>query len=278
MSVISMKELLEAGVHFGHRTKRWNPKMKRYIHGARNGIHILDLQKTVREFKNAYEFTQKIVADGQSILFVGTKRQAHQIVEEEAKRCSMYYMNARWVGGTLTNFRTIRNNVERMKKLEVWKEDGTYDRLPKKEVAQLEKDRKKLENYLAGIRDMDRLPGAVFIVDTRLEKTAVLEARRLDIPIIAIVDSNCDPEDVDYVIPANDDAVRSIGLIVSKIADAVLEGLQIRAKKTEGVEKPAVMTQEDFPRVETEEEAPKLPPTSPAGEGERKSEAPIHGS
>ena len=276
MSGISMKELLEAGVHFGHRTKRWNPKMKRYIHGARNGIHILDLKKTVKGFKNAYEFTKAIVANGQSILFIGTKRQAHQIVEAEARRCSMYYMNTRWVGGTLTNFRTIRNNVERMKKLEAWKEDGTYDRLPKKEVARLEKDRKKLENYLNGIRDMDKLPSVVFIVDIRIEKTAVLEARRLDIPIIAIVDSNCDPEDVDYVIPANDDAIRSINLIVSKIADAALEGLQIRTKKTEAAEKPAVVTQEDLQRVETED-APELAPANSGGEGEEKSEEQVHG-
>ncbi len=241
-----MKELLEAGVHFGHQTKRWNPKMKKYIYGARNGIHILDLQITVKKFHEAYDFVKEIVAQGQSILFVGTKRQAQDIVESEAKRCSMFYINQRWVGGMLTNFATIRKNVERLKRFETWKTDGTYDRLPKKEVAQHEKSRAKLELYLSGIRDMTGLPGAVYIVDTRIERIGILEAKRLGIPIIAIMDTNCDPEDVDFVIPGNDDAIRAIKLITSRMADAAIEGLELRAQRLAEVSKPEAVTTADL--------------------------------
>lgn len=246
MPVISMKELLEAGVHFGHQTKRWNPKMRKYIYGERNGIHIVDLQKTVKKFQEAYDFMKGIVAEGQSVLFVGTKRQAQDIVEGEAKRSSMFYVNQRWLGGMLTNFATIRKNVDRLKKLETWKTDGTYERLPKKEVAGLEKDRIKLERYLSGIKEMSALPGAVYLVDARIERITVLEAKRLGIPIIAILDTNCDPEDVDFVIPGNDDAIRSIKLITSRIADAAIEGLQLRAQKTREAGKPAVVTTADL--------------------------------
>jgi len=246
MPVISMKELLEAGVHFGHQTKRWNPKMRKYIYGERNGIHILDLQKTVKKFQEAYDFVKGIVGEGQSVLFVGTKRQAQDIVEGEAKRGSMFYVNQRWLGGMLTNFATIRKNVDRLKKLETWKTDGTYERLPKKEVAGLEKDRIKLEKNLSGIREMSVLPGAVYIVDTKIEKIAVLEAKRLGIPIIAILDTNCDPEEMDFVIPGNDDAIRSIKLITSRIADAAIEGLQLRSQRAMEAGKPAAVTAADL--------------------------------
>jgi small subunit ribosomal protein S2 len=231
MSAVQMKELLEAGVHFGHQTKRWNPKMRKFIFGERNGIYIIDLQKTQKRFQVAYDFVRQIVADRQSILFVGTKRQAQEVVEAEAKRCQMFYVNQRWLGGMLTNFPTIRKNIERMKKLEAAQTDGTFDRLTKKEVAQLEKDRLKLDKYLSGIKDMTTLPAAVYIVDTKKEHIAVQEAKRLDIPVIAILDTNCDPEDADFIIPGNDDALRAIKLITSRIADAAVEGLQLRAKK-----------------------------------------------
>ena len=231
MAVITMKELLEAGVHFGHHTKRWNPKMKKFIFGERNGIYIIDLQKTVKCFRTVYDFVKKTVAEGQSILFVGTKRQAHEVIESEAKRCQMFYVNQRWLGGMLTNFQTIRKNTTRLKKLEAAEADGTYEGLTKKEIGLLEKDRKRLEKYLAGIKDMGTLPGAVYVVDTKNEDLAVREAKRLGIPVIAILDTNCDPEDVDYIIPGNDDALRSIKLITTRIADAAVEGLQIREKK-----------------------------------------------
>ena len=255
MPVISMKELLEAGVHFGHQTKRWNPKMRKYIYGERNGIHILDLQKTVKKFQEAYDFVKGIVAEGQSVLFVGTKRQAQDIVEGEAKRGSMFYVNQRWLGGMLTNFATIRKNVDRLKKLETWKTDGTYERLPKKEVAGLEKDRIKLEKNLSGIREMSVLPGAVYIVDTKIEKIAVLEAKRLGIPIIAILDTNCDPEEMDFVIPGNDDAIRSIKLITSRIADAAIEGLQLRSQRAMEAGKPAAVTAADL-QIQITRDAP----------------------
>ncbi|HUK55393.1 MAG TPA: 30S ribosomal protein S2 [Nitrospiria bacterium] len=231
MSVISMKELLEAGVHFGHQTKRWNPKMKKYIFGERNGIYIIDLQKTIKRFLTAYEFVKQTVAEGRSILFVGTKRQAQEVVETESKRSQMFYVNQRWLGGMLTNFQTIRKNIDRLKKLEAARTDGTHDRLTKKEVANLEKDRMKLEKYLSGIKEMTTLPGAVFIIDTKKEHIAVQEAKRLDIPVIAILDTNCDPEDADLIIPGNDDALRAIKLITTRIADAAVEGLQLRARK-----------------------------------------------
>lgn len=227
MSTVTMKQLLEAGVHFGHQTKRWNPKMKEYIFGSRNGIHIIDLQKTVRLFKEAYKFVVDTVARGQGVLFVGTKKQAQDPVFEEAKRGGMFYVNQRWLGGTLTNFRTIKKNVDRLKKLEAMKEDGSLEALPKKEVLRLEKERAKMEKTLGGIKEMTKLPGVVFIVDPRKERIAVHEARKLSVPILAIVDTNCDPDEIDYIIPGNDDAIRAIRLISSKVADACLEGKQL---------------------------------------------------
>jgi len=228
MSTVTMKQLLEAGVHFGHQTKRWNPKMKDYIFGSRNGIYIIDLQKTVRLFKEAYKFVAETVAKGHNILFVGTKKQAQDSIFEEAQRAEMFYVNQRWLGGTLTNFRTIKKNVDRLKKLEKMKGDGTFEALPKKEVLQLEKERAKMEKTLGGIKNMGKLPGGIFIIDPRKERIAVHEARKLGIPIVAVVDTNCDPDEVDYIIPGNDDAIRAIRLISSKIADACLEGKQLK--------------------------------------------------
>ena len=228
MSIISMKQLLEAGVHFGHQTRRWNPKMAPYIFTQRNGIYIIDLQKTVRMIDQAYNFVREVVESGKSILFVGTKKQAHDSIYEEATRCGMFYVNQRWLGGTLTNFRTIRSRVARLKKIEQMKEDGTFDVLPKREVLELEKERERLPRFLGGIRDMDTLPGALFVVDPRKERIAVAEARKLGIPIVAIVDTNCDPDEVDYVIPGNDDAIRAVRLLTSKIADAVIEAREGR--------------------------------------------------
>ncbi|MBI3802551.1 MAG: 30S ribosomal protein S2 [Nitrospirae bacterium] len=228
--MIEMKELLEAGVHFGHQTNRWNPKMAKYIFGERNDIYIIDLQKTVKKFGVASDFVTNLVAQGGSLLFVGTKRQAQEIIDSETKRCGMFYVNHRWLGGMLTNFATIRKSIEKLKKLEVSREDGTYERLPKKEVNQLEKEREHLEWNLGGIKEMRNLPGAIFVIDTIKERTAVLEANRLGIPVIAVVDTNCNPDEIDYVIPGNDDAIRSIRLITSKIADAALEGRRIREK------------------------------------------------
>jgi small subunit ribosomal protein S2 len=245
MATITLKELLESGVHFGHQTKRWNPKMKKFIFGERNGIYIIDLQKTVKRFQIAYDFVRQTVADGRSILFVGTKRQAQDVVESEAKRSQMFYVNQRWLGGMLTNFQTIRKNVERMKKLESAHTDGTHSRLTKKEVAQLEKVRLRLEKHLSGIKDMTTLPAALYIVDTKKEHIAVQEAKRLEIPIIAILDTNCNPEDADFIIPGNDDALRSIQLITSRIADAAIEGLQLRAKKQPQAERPVLATAAD---------------------------------
>jgi small subunit ribosomal protein S2 len=227
MSTVTMKQLLEAGVHFGHQTKRWNPKMKEYIFGSRNGIYIIDLQKTVRLFKEAYKFVVDIAGKGGHVLFVGTKKQAQDSISEEAQRAGMFYVNHRWLGGTLTNFRTIKKNVERLKKIEKMKEDGTFDALPKKEVLGLEKEREKMEKTLGGIKNMGKLPGGVFIVDPRKESIAVREARKLGIPIVAIVDTNCDPDEVDFIIPGNDDAIRAIRLISSKVAEACLEGKQL---------------------------------------------------
>ena len=227
MSTVTMKQLLEAGVHFGHQTKRWNPKMKEYIFGARNGIYIIDLQKTVRLFKDAYKFIVDTTARGESILFVGTKKQAQDSIVEESGRAGMFYVSQRWLGGTLTNFRTIRKNIERLKKVETMKEDGTFEALPKKEVLQLEKERAKLERTLGGFKEMTSLPGGLFIVDPKKERIAVHEARKLGIPIVAIVDTNCDPDEIDYIIPGNDDAIRAIRLIASKVADACLEGKQL---------------------------------------------------
>jgi len=221
---ISMKELLEAGVHFGHQTRRWNPKMKPYIFGSRNGIHIIDLQKTVSLFATAYDFLVRTVADGYSVLFVGTKKQAHDAIVEESERCGMFYVVNRWLGGTLTNFQTIRKSVSRLKELENMKSDGTINRYTKKEAMGLEKELVKLEKNLGGIKNMDELPGAIFIVDPKKEHIAVKETRKLGIPLVAIADTNCDPDDIDYIIPGNDDAIRAIRLICSKMADACIEG------------------------------------------------------
>ena len=226
MSVISIKQLLEAGVHFGHHTRRWNPKMGEYIFTERNGIYIIDLQKTAKKFEEAYMFARDISAEGGDILFVGTKKQATDAIREEAQRCGMYYVNVRWLGGMLTNFQTIKKSIARLSQLQKMKEDGTFDLLPKKEVAGLTKEMDNLEKNLGGIKTMERLPAAIFIVDTKKEHNAVLEAKRLGIPVIAIVDTNCDPDDADYIIPGNDDAIRAIKLISAAIADAVIEGKQ----------------------------------------------------
>ena len=226
MAVISMKQLLEAGVHFGHQTRRWNPKMAEYIFTERNGLYIIDLQKTIKQFEEAYNFVRDTAADGGKILFVGTKKQAADAIREEAERCGMYYVNVRWLGGMLTNYKTIKMSIERLRKLEKMQEDGTFDMLPKKEVAALQKEIFDLEKNLGGIKNMNGLPAAIFIVDPRKEHNAVLEAKKLDIPVIAIVDTNCDPDDADYIIPGNDDAIRAIKLISGVLADAVIEGKQ----------------------------------------------------
>jgi len=224
MAYVTMKQLLEAGVHFGHQTRRWNPKMKPYIFGARNGIYIIDLQKTVKLFKVAYEFVVDLTSKGGTVLFVGTKKQAQDSIVEEATRCGMPYVNHRWLGGMLTNFVTIRKSVDKLKRLEAMFEDGTIERFAKKEVLKLDRKRQKLERNLGGIKDMDRLPDAIYVVDSKQEQIAVREANKLHIPVVAIVDTNCDPDGIDYIIPGNDDAIRAIRLITSRIADACLEG------------------------------------------------------
>lgn len=226
MSVISMKQLLEAGVHFGHQTRRWNPKMAPFIFTERNGIYIIDLQKTVKMIEHAYSFLKDVVEQGETILFVGTKKQAQESIREEADRCGMYFVNQRWLGGMLTNFKTIKKRINRLKDLERMETDGTFDVLPKKEVINLKKEMEKLEKYLGGIKNMEGLPGALFVVDPRKEKIAINEAKSLGIPVVAIVDTNCDPDEVDHVIPGNDDAIRAVKLLTSIIADAVLEGKQ----------------------------------------------------
>ena len=228
MSSISMKELLEAGVHFGHQTKRWNPKMKPYIFGARNGIYIIDLQKTVRYFKSAYNFVKDSVQNGNSILFVGTKKQAQDSVQEEAERCGMFYVNQRWLGGMLTNFATVKQSIDRLKRIDAMFEDGSIEAYPKKEALKFEKEREKLQKILGGIKGMHKLPGLMFVIDPKNEEIAIQEANKLGIPVVAIVDTNCDPDPIDYVIPGNDDAIRAIRLLSSKMADAVLEGAQNR--------------------------------------------------
>ncbi|UCF88842.1 MAG: 30S ribosomal protein S2 [bacterium] len=227
MSVITMKQLLEAGVHFGHQTRRWNPKMQRYIFGARNGIYIIDLQKTLRQFKESYRFVRELSARGGNILFVGTKKQAQESIFEEAQRCGMPYINHRWLGGMLTNFTTIKKSIGRLKKYETMEEEKSWGNLTKKEILNLTKEKEKLAKFLDGIKDMGKLPDAVFVVDPKREEIAIKEARKLGIPILAIVDTNCDPDLVDMVIPGNDDAIRSIRLFTSKIADAVIEGQQL---------------------------------------------------
>lgn len=226
MSIVNMKQLLESGVHFGHQTRRWNPKMEQYIFTERNGIYIIDLQQTVRFIDKAYDFVKEQAAEGKEILFVGTKRQAQETIKTEAERCGMPYVNERWLGGMLTNYQTIKKRIDRLNELEEMEEDGTFEVLPKKEVIELEREHDKLEKFLGGIRDMDGLPDVVYITDPRKESIAVSEARKLDIPIVSIVDSNCDPDLIDYVIPGNDDAIRAVKLISSVIADAVLEGKQ----------------------------------------------------
>ena len=226
MAVISMKQLLEAGVHFGHQTRRWNPKMAQYIFTERNGIYIIDLQTTVRKIDDAYMFIRDIALEGKSILFVGTKKQAQESIESEAKRCGMYFVNNRWLGGTLTNFRTIRTRIDRLNNIDRMEREGQFEVLPKKEVIKLCAEREKLEKNLGGIREMKKLPGALFVVDPRKEHIAVAEARALNIPIVGIVDTNCDPDEIDYVIPGNDDAIRAVKLIAGKMADAILEGKQ----------------------------------------------------
>ena len=226
MSVISMKQLLEAGVHFGHQTRRWNPKMKKYIFVERNGIYIIDLQKTVKKLEEAYDFMRQVGQDGGKVLFVGTKKQAQDAIKEEAERSGNYYINQRWLGGTLTNFGTIQKRVQRMKDIEKMEEDGTFAVLPKKEVIQLKKEHERLVKFLGGIRDMKAIPDVMFVVDPRKERIAVAEAIKLNIPLVGIVDTNCDPDEIDYVIPANDDAIRAVKLLTAKMADALLEAKQ----------------------------------------------------
>ena len=226
MAVVSMKQLLEAGVHFGHQTRRWNPKMATYIYTERNGIYIVDLQKTVKKLEEAYNFVKDVAASGKSVLFVGTKKQAQEAIKEEATRCSMFYVNSRWLGGMLTNFKTMRGRVDRMNQLKKMEEDGTFDMLPKKEVIKLMHEQEKLQKYLGGVKEMKQLPGAVFVVDPRKEHNAIAEARKLKIPVVAIVDTNCGPDEIDYVIPGNDDAIRAIRLISGVMANAVTEGKQ----------------------------------------------------
>jgi small subunit ribosomal protein S2 len=228
-----MKELLEAGVHFGHQVKRWNPKMKRYIFGERNGIYIIDLQKTLKGLEEAYNFVRQMSASGAGVLFVGTKKQAQDSVKEEAKRAASYFIDQRWLGGMLTNFLTVKKSIERLKKIEAMKEDGTMNLLPKREASSLEKERAKLDKNLSGIKDMKGLPGVIFIIDPKKERIAIAEARRLSIPIVSVVDTNCDPDEVDYVIPGNDDAIRAIKLLTSKIANAVIEGRAVLSKETQ---------------------------------------------
>ncbi len=226
MSVISMKQLLEAGVHFGHQTRRWNPKMAEYIFTERNGIYIIDLQKTVKKVEEAYAFIREVAASGQDILFVGTKKQAAESIKEEAVRVGMHYVDARWLGGMMTNFKTIEKRIKRLYQIQKMEEDGTFDLLPKKEVTKLRGEMEKLEKYLGGIKEMKKLPGALFVVDPRKEKIAIAEAKKLNIPVVAIVDTNCDPDEVDYVIPGNDDAIRAVKLIASTMANAIIEGRQ----------------------------------------------------
>ncbi len=239
MAVISMKQLLEAGVHFGHQTRRWNPKMAPYIFTERNGIYIIDLQKTVRKLEEAYMFVRELSAEGKEVLFVGTKKQAQDSIREEAVRAGAHFVNARWLGGMLTNFRTIRGRIARLAQLKAMEADGTFDLLPKKEVVKLNHEIEKLEKFLGGIKDMKALPGALFIVDPRKEKIAVAEAKKLGIPVVAIVDTNCDPDDVNYVIPGNDDAIRAVKLIASCMADAIIEGRQGEQTAPEAEEAPA---------------------------------------
>lgn len=254
--VVTMKELLEAGVHFGHQVKRWNPKMKRFIFGERNGIHIIDLQKTNKMLDDAYNFVKGVAGKGDAVLFIGTKKQAQDVVSEEAQRSQSFFVNQRWLGGVLTNFKTVRQSIEKLKKIERMKEDGTYELLTKKEVAKLEVERMRLEKNLSGIKEMSLLPGAVFVIDPKKERIAIAEARKLSVPVVAVVDTNCDPDEVDWVIPGNDDAIRAIKLITSKVADAVVEGRSIFDKTVqESVQQKAA--EEKAVEEEIEEETTK---------------------
>ena len=269
-----MKELLEAGVHFGHQTKRWNPKMKEFIFGERNGIYIIDLQKTLKMFKEASKFVQDLAAEGRIVLFVGTKRQAQDAIAEEAQRCSMYYVNQRWLGGLLTNWITVQKSVKRLKELDEMATDGRYDLLPKKEVIKLERERKHLQANLAGIKNMTRLPDAIFVIDSNKEQIAVREARKLGIPVVAVVDTNCDPSEVDYVIPGNDDALRAIRLFTSKISESIAEGVHARDDKQmadiQAVAEPepvvAAPVAEAIVADVAAEDAPAAPTPAPEGE------------
>ena len=264
MAYVTMKELLEAGVHFGHQTRRWNPKMAPYIFGARNGIHIIDLQKTVQFFKTAYNYVVERVADGGVVLFVGTKKQAQDAIREEAQRCGMFYVNHRWLGGMLTNFQTISRSIARLKEFEAMKEDGTIKRFPKKEILMMEKKAAKLERSLGGIKNMGRLPDIVYVVDPRKEDIAIMEARKVNVPLLAIVDSNCDPTEIDYPIPGNDDAIRAIRLLTSRIADAVVEGKKLAEERLQGqIDKEAAAAM-----MEAEAQAAPAPeaPEAPAAE------------
>ena len=246
MSAISMKQLLEAGVHFGHQTRRWNPKMREYIFTERNGIYIIDLQKTVKKIDEAYYFIRDLAMDGGTVLFVGTKKQAQESIEQEAKRCEMYYVNQRWLGGMLTNFKTIQSRINKLRKIEKMEADGDFELLPKKEVIKLKAEQEKLEKNLGGIKEMRKLPSAMFVVDPRKEHIAILEAKALGIPVVAIVDTNCDPDEADYPIPGNDDAIRAVKLIASKIADAVLEGRQGEQMSDEAAEEEAASEEDEF--------------------------------
>jgi small subunit ribosomal protein S2 len=276
---ITMRQLLEAGVHFGHQTKRWNPKMRPFIFGARNGIHIIDLQHTVKLFNRAYKFIVDTVSAGDAVLFVGTKKQAQDVIQEEARRCGMFFVTNRWLGGTLTNFKTVKGSIERLRSIEKMAEDGTFERLSKKEVLGLERERIKLEKTLGGIKAMGGLPGAVFVVDPKKEHIAVQEARRLEIPIVAVTDTNCDPDLIDFVIPGNDDAIRAIKLFTGKIADAVITGSRIgkeravaRGQRDEGEEKPEtirVQSGGDGPKVEIASRRMRLEPEAAAAPDEK---------
>ncbi|MCE5199256.1 MAG: 30S ribosomal protein S2 [Armatimonadota bacterium] len=253
MPAITMKELLEAGVHFGHRTHRWNPKMKRYIYGGRNGIYIIDLHQTLKLFEDARKFVQDIVSDGGEVLFVGTKKQAQEAVESAAQQCGMYWVNQRWLGGMLTNYRTIQTRIGRLRELEKMEANGIFEQLTKKEAAKLREEREKLERFLGGIKDMPKLPSAIYIVDLKKERIALLEARKLEIPVVAIVDTNCDPDEVDYVIPGNDDAIRAIKLISGKIAEAILEVRPIEEAVEEVAEAEEVAAEEELTPEKTGE-------------------------
>ena len=249
MAVVAMKQLLEAGVHFGHQTRRWDPRMAEYIFQARNGIHIIDLQKTSKKIDEAYSFVKEQVEEGKSVLFVGTKKQAQECMKEAALKCGMFYVDQRWLGGMLTNFKTIRERVERLKKLELMEQDGTFEVLPKKEVIKLKKEMEKLENNLGGIKGMEELPGVVFIVDPKKERIAILEAKRLGIPVVGLVDTNCSPEDIDYPIPGNDDAIRAVKLIADVIANAVIEAKQGESLEEETVQEEVSDAEESIEEV-----------------------------